>query len=129
MAASEPTLHFVYNVDATPLAVVMDLVHRAVSPETYPCKLCDVTYGRFLKKAAWREFVANLPLRSRFHLRSGFRRRFPDQEGTPMPAVFLEDLEGGLTKLISAEELAAVADLEGLERLVEKKLAGVSVPG
>src|SRR2546427_11672442 len=63
------TLHFVYNVDATPSALLRDFVHRLVAPESYPCRLCDLTYGRFLKKAQWSRFVADLPIRARFHLR------------------------------------------------------------
>src|SRR5262245_41510359 len=68
---SRPKLHFVYNVDATPIALVLDFVHRLLEPETYPCRLCDLTYGRFVKKVSWSRFVATLPVDSRFHLRGG----------------------------------------------------------
>ena len=43
----------------------MDFIHRLVSPETYPCRLCDLTYGRVLKKAGWRRFVASLHAQAR----------------------------------------------------------------
>jgi len=49
-------LHFVYNVDATPGALLRDFVHRIVDPATYPCRLCDLTYGRLLKKVEWSRF-------------------------------------------------------------------------
>jgi hypothetical protein len=32
--SSRPTLHFVYNVDATPSVLLRDFVHRLVNPET-----------------------------------------------------------------------------------------------
>ncbi len=124
-AVSGGKLHFVYNVDATPLALAKDFVHRLIAPETYPCKLCDVTYGRFIKKAEWRAFVRTLPIPSEFHLRGAFRRRFPALRNLPLPAVFLERPAGALRELIPARELAGVEDLEALESLLERKLASL----
>ena len=117
------TLHFVYNVDATPGALLRDFVHRIVDPATYPCRLCDLTYGRFLKKAEWSRFVAELPTRARFHLRGGFRARFPAYANEPVPAVFVEESPGKLRTLISADELRGVADLEALEMLLAHRVA------
>jgi hypothetical protein len=116
------TLHFVYNVDGTPAALARDFIHRIRDPESYPCRLCDVTYGRFLKKAEWSRFVAGLSIRSRFHMRNGFRRRHPRHASEPLPAVFVETASGELRILISAEELGAVADSAELEQLVSKRV-------
>ena len=96
------TLHFVYNVDATPGALLRDFVHRLVDPATYPCRLCDLTYGRLIKKAEWSRFVAGLPVRARFHLRGSFWQRFPEYRHEPLPAVFVEESPGALRTLISA---------------------------
>jgi len=119
----KPKLHFVYNVDATPVALFLDFVHRILDPATYPCRLCDLTYGRFVKKASWSRFVAELPVEARFHLRAGFRRAFPDQAKERLPAVFVERRSGETRVLISAKELAAVRDLESLQSLVERRVA------
>ena len=119
----KPTLHFVYNVDATPVALVLDFVHRLVEPETYPCRLCDLTYGRFVKKLSWSRFVATLPVDARFHLRAGFRRTFAACADEPLPAVFVERGSGEVRVLISAKELQRVKDLESLEALVERRVA------
>lgn len=123
--STRPTLHFVYNVDATPTALLRDFVHRLIAPESYPCRLCDLTYGRFLKKAAWNRFVASLPVRSRFHLRGGFQRRFPAHVRQPLPAVFVEESPGKLELLISAEDLKALRELEQLERLLAGRLTAL----
>jgi hypothetical protein len=122
---AEPVLHFVYNVDGTPAALLLDFVHRLREPETYPCRLCDVTYGRLLKKGEWRRFVDALPVRSRFHLRAGFQRRFPAQSNEPLPAIFVERPGAGLATLVPAEDLNAVADLAALQELVSKKVASL----
>lgn len=117
-----PTLHFVYNVDATPVALFLDFVHRLLDPATYPCRLCDLTYGRFVKKASWSRFVARLHVDAQFHLRAGFRRRFPEKADEPLPAVFVARGPGEIRVLISAKELGAVSDLEGLEALVARRV-------
>jgi hypothetical protein len=117
-----PTLHFVYNVDGTPRAMTNDFVQRLTDPENYPCRLCDVTYGRFFKKLTWSRFVANLPVRARFHLRDRFQRRFPRYASESLPAVFLENRPGELRTLISAEELSTVIDLNDLKELVVKRV-------
>jgi hypothetical protein len=121
------TLHFVYNVDGTPTALLRDFVHRLMAPESYPCRLCDLTYGRFLKKAEWSRFVATLPARARFHLRASFGRRFPTHAHGPLPAVFVEEEPGRLRTLISADELRALPDLESLETLLAKRLGMLTV--
>lgn len=123
---SRPTLHFVYNVDAAPGALLRDFVHRLLEPETYPCRLCDLTYGRFIKKAEWSRFVAGLPVRARFHLRGSFWQRFPEHRHEPVPAVFVEEPPGVLRTLISAEDLRGVADLEALETLLANRVGMLS---
>jgi hypothetical protein len=124
--STNATLHFVYNVDATPSALLRDFIHRLVDPESYPCRLCDVTYGRVLKKAEWSRFVACLPTQARFHLRGSFWRRFPEQRQEPAPAVFVEESPGKLRILISAKELQGVADLEALETLLASRVRTLS---
>jgi hypothetical protein len=121
------TLHFVYNVDGTPGALLRDFIHRIRDPETYPCRLCDLTYGRFIKKAEWSRFVAELPVRARFHLRGSFWQRFPKCRDEPVPAVFVEESPGVLRTLISAEELRSVADLEALETLLASRVGMLSI--
>lgn len=119
---TRPTLHFVYNVDATPVALLLDFIHRLLDPETYPCRLCDLTYGRFVKKASWSRFVSGLPVDARFQLRAGFRRQFPEQADEPLPAVFVETAPGDTRILISAKELTRLRDLESLEALVKQRV-------
>ncbi len=117
-------LRFVYNVEATPVALVKDFVHRLVDPETYPCRLCDITYGRFVKKPGWQLFVWSLPVASAFHTRDGFRKTHPDVTGIEFPAVIAEKNSGELETLISAEEFRSITSLEELKARVTALLAG-----
>lgn len=116
------TLHFIYNVDATPVALVKDFVHRLVDPATYPCRLCDLTYGRFVKKPGWQLFLWSLPVKSAFYTRTGFLRKFPGSIHREFPAVLAEKHSGQFTVFISSNELASIPSLEALESEVRSRL-------
>ncbi|WP_232221892.1 hypothetical protein [Methanococcoides burtonii] len=42
---SKNTLIFVYNADSGLINEMKDYVHKIVSPSTYECNLCAITYG------------------------------------------------------------------------------------
>jgi hypothetical protein len=115
-------LHFVYNVEATPQALVKDFIHRLVSPETYPCRLCDVTYGRFVKKPGWQLFLWSLPVKTAFYTKGSFVKKFPAWSHQEFPAVFAEDEAGQLSVFISAREFSSIASLAALESEVTARL-------
>ena len=109
---------FVYNVDFTLFALVSDFVHRLTSPETYPCRLCDLTYDRFTVKREWKGFVDSLPVRTRVELRDRFHRKYPAQAAVPLPAVFRRRSDGTLTTLVGAAEINGARTLDDLTVLV-----------
>jgi hypothetical protein len=119
-------LIFVYNVDGTPAALLGDFIHRITSPETYPCNLCDLTFGRFIKKSEWTKFVATLSIPSTFLLRNIFVKKFPDHADATLPAVFLATGGKKLVEFLSTEELNAVKSLDALKELVSKKVSALS---
>lgn len=106
----------VYEADSGPVSAVMDTLHKLVRPETYPCRLCALTYGWFGMKKAWAETVAALPHPVEFLHRDEWRARFP---GTafPFPAILLEK-EGAFETLISATEFEGLTTLDALQALL-----------
>ncbi|MBW2696382.1 MAG: hypothetical protein JRE70_07900 [Deltaproteobacteria bacterium] len=126
--ARQAKLHFVYNVDGTPASLVVDFFHRLRDPDTYPCRLCSITYGRFIKKPEWARWVASLPVESQFYTRRGFGRYFPDYSREPLPVIFTESEPGRLDVFISAEELTSIEDMRGLQELIAKRLATLRAP-
>jgi hypothetical protein len=105
-------LLFVYNADGGWVAGAFDLAHKLLSPSTYPCRLCDVTYGSFGMKRHWAEAVARLPLPAAFL----HRDEFPCTD-VPLPAVLLETGKD-LDTLVSAEDFAAITRIDALEAAV-----------
>lgn len=118
MEKARPRLLFVYNVDLTPFALLSDFVHRIVSPDTYPCRLCDLTYDRFTMKNEWKRFIAALPADCRFELRDRFQRKYPAYADVPLPAVFRQGPRGGLATLLSADAINRAKTMASLRRLV-----------
>jgi hypothetical protein len=115
-------LVIVYNANAGILAGVMDSVHKLVSPSTYPCQLCAVTYGLTSMRREWRAFLDELGLETIFHHRPDFRQAFPQAADWPLPLVAVEE-GGALTQLVTAADFAAIPDLPSLIRVVRERLA------
>ncbi len=103
---------FVYNAKAGLLHGMMDSIHKLVSPGTYACQLCALTYGTFQMDARWREYLRTLPLPVTFHHRPDFEAAFPVARIT-LPAILLHD-GNTLITLVSAEEMAPCKTLDDL---------------
>ncbi|MGJ8683884.1 MAG: GTPase [Nonlabens sp.] len=49
-------LIFVYNANSGAINSLLDSAHKIVSPATYDCKLCELTYGVFKENEEWSRF-------------------------------------------------------------------------
>ncbi len=105
-------LVFVYNAPDGVIAALGDMIHKIVSPSTYPCSLCAVTYGAFTMRPAWRAYLRTLPCPARFYHRDGFRRDWPAIDAA-LPAVFLRRA-GTLRLLLDRATLDAQRDVDQL---------------
>ena len=114
-------LVFVYNADGGHLAGLKDLFHKILSPATYPCSLCAITYGAASMRPEWREFIKTLPVPVDFLHRDEFVRAYPQGARHALPAAFALAENGVLTPFIEAPEMDA-ADLDGLMALVRQRL-------
>ncbi|GAA4045306.1 hypothetical protein GCM10022409_34170 [Hymenobacter glaciei] len=114
-------LIFVYNANSGPLAGLKDMFHKILSPGTYSCSLCAVTYGATSMQPEWRAFIKSLPVPVEFLHRDEFIRDYPQWRTHPLPAAFSLNQTGELTPFIEAPELDA-ADLNGLMELVQQRL-------
>lgn len=115
-------LVIVYNANAGLLAGVMDSVHKIVSPSTYPCQLCAVTYGLTSMRREWRAFLDGLGMELVFHHRPDFRVSFPQAADWPLPLIAVE-AGGELRVLVGAADFAGIADVPDLVRVMQSRLA------
>lgn len=96
-------LLFVYNADSDKISAALDFVHKIISPSTYACNLCAITFGNFGIKKEWEDFIKSLPMETEFLHKDEFQKKYPDTS-TEYPVVFANN--GDIMKLcISAAEL------------------------
>ncbi len=115
-------LVFVYNADSGPVSALMDAVHKLVSPQTYACSLCFITYGPVAMRTEWKRFIEGLPYPSEFLHRDQFRDRWPELD-VPLPAILMQEGERAPDVLVGADEMAREQSVAELIALVEAALA------
>ncbi|NBC16051.1 MAG: hypothetical protein GVY18_01905 [Bacteroidetes bacterium] len=113
-------LILVYNADAGLFNALTDTAHKLLSPQTYDCRLCALTYGAFSMRTAWKDFLDDLGLPLAFYHRDEFERG-TGRSDVDLPAVLIED-EGTLSVLVPAAEIDACDDLDDLMAAVEAAL-------
>ncbi|UOQ77402.1 hypothetical protein MUN84_01395 [Hymenobacter sp. 5516J-16] len=116
-------LLFVYNADSGVVNGLLDSLHKTLSPATYACSLCAITYGTTSMRPQWRKFLKSLPVRATFLHRNELARRYPALLTEPLPAVFQRDNLAATDwqVVIAAAELSFL-DLPGLIQLVRQRL-------
>lgn len=117
---SDGALVFVWNADTGWHKVLVDSLHKVISPQTYSCTLCQLTYGLAGPKTQWSAFLKKIDRPAECYHRNEFQRtpiaeQFPRLE---LPAVLIHASEKWQI-LLSRDEIAQCEDLEAL--LVELK--------
>jgi hypothetical protein len=115
---SNTTLIFVYNADAKLASAALDFLHKIVSPSTYQCKLCEITYGTFSMVKEWKDFIATLPLPVKFLHRDEWLQLTGRKDDT-FPAAFLQR-GNNYSEWIDAQQMNAY-NLEGLMKFIREK--------
>ena len=110
--ASDSTIFFVYNANDDFPSVVEDFIHKSLSPKTYPCQLCKLTYGVFAKRQQWKEFLSSLNYKYEFVYKNDIENL--DYKDGKYPIILFGD-KNKWKVLVSQEELN---DCQTLEELI-----------
>jgi hypothetical protein len=109
-------LIFIYNADGGVAQGIIDSLHKTLSPSTYPCSLCAITYGAFTMDRRWRSWLKSLPIPSVF-----FHKDDSPYRDFDLPVVLAE--RGGQAEtLVSAERLNALDSIDALIAEIEARL-------
>lgn len=119
MNKPEPTLIFVYNADDSFHNKLIDFAHKIVSPQTYNCNLCKITFGIFTEKKAWREFISLFKTFTVFMHKNEFMKTY-NIKNKKFPSVFLHN-GMQLIQIISADEINTCQSTQDLINLVKQK--------
>ena len=112
-------LVFIYNADSGAWSKLFDAAHKLVSPATYPCSLCALTYGAVSMRSEWRRFVDSLPHEVRFAYRDEMA-----PTASPLPALpaLVERRGAAWTTLLDATQIGACTNLDMLIARVREAL-------
>ncbi len=119
---ADPQVHqaerliFIYNADGGIAQGIMDSIHKTLSPATYPCSLCALTYGTFTMDRRWRDWLKALPVPSLFYHQDDTPYRDVD-----LPVVLVER-GGQIDTIVSAERLGELASVDALIAEIETRL-------
>lgn len=113
------TYIFVYNADASLFSQLTDFAHKIISPDTYECNLCKITYGNVAMKTQWKDYIASLDTPVTFLHRDEFIETYPEQKDVALPAMFVEH-DATATLAISAADINAIESIDELIGLVDK---------
>ena len=110
---------FVYNAKSGFVNDLVDFAHKILSPGTYECNLCFITYGTFTMKKKWVNYIESLPINSIFTNQDKISNN--EMMNVKFPAVFFRDgLE--IKELISSNQINDLNQLEQLIIIIDKKL-------
>lgn len=116
----EETLIFVYNADSGLFNELKDYVHKAVSPTTYGCNLCAVTFGSLGMKRDWKSFIEGLDLPVEFLHRDEFSEHYPSKD-EKFPAAFVRK-GSDISLLIAHTEINKAKSVDDLIQLVTQRV-------
>jgi hypothetical protein len=116
-------LIFVYNADSSIGSMLFDYFHKLISPNTYPCGLCYITYGRYgvTAKKEWKKFIESLPYQVVSLHKDELIDSYPDYQKTSLPAVFGKK-GSKLSLLIDSKRMDACKNLRELKDVVKDNL-------
>ena len=112
-------LIFIYNANSGVVNELIDFAHKIVSPETYDCNLCVISYGAFSMKKKWSTYIETLPFKSTFTYKDKFSKN--GYNNLKFPSVFIQSNEK-LEEIISATEINEIKNLDQLIGLLNQKL-------
>ena len=115
----ESELIFVYNAKSGMVNEFLDFAHKIVSPSTYNCNLCAISYGNFTMKKKWSDYITSLPVRSTFTYKDkvseyGFNN-------IELPSIIFRN--GSRSKvIISSEEINKLKKIDQLINILSDRL-------
>jgi hypothetical protein len=118
----KPKLIFVYNAKGDVFSKAIDFAHKIISPKTYSCVLCALTYGDFMIKSQWNAYLESLDYNKVFYHKEDWEQSSAYIE-TALPVILFQKGEAEEPEiLLSKQEMSQSKDLSGLIKQMKEKL-------
>ena len=106
--------------------MIKDALQKTISPSTYQCNLCSLTFGTITMKDEWKAFIEKLNIPYMFLHRDEFLNKLkthPHDIGeVKFPAIFLIKA-GKIGLLVDHNEINICHTLNELMSLISQKLS------
>ena len=111
-------LIFIYNANSGAVNSLLDSARKLITPSTYNCNLCDITFGVFSERAAWKHFRESSGIDMVFLHKDEFLKQYKSKwlPKYEFPIILSEEKKR-LDLFISTEELN---ELKSVNELVEE---------
>ena len=115
----ESELIFIYNAKSGIVNEFLDFAHKIVSPSTYNCNLCAISYGNFTMKKKWSDYISSLPVRSTFTYKDKVSEYGYDN--IKLPSIIFQDNSKSKV-IISSEEINKLKKIDQLINILSDRL-------
>ncbi len=117
-------LIFVYNAKSGLLDKLIDGAHKIVSPSTYECNLCAITFGNFTEDELWKSFREHSDLEMKFLYKDDFLKQYRSKWLPKFDFPIVLTPEGGsLEPFIGTSDLNELTSSEELIEEIKKRLS------
>lgn len=117
-------LILVYNANSGIKNAILDGMHKVLSPSTYECNLCDITFGWVAEKRTWKNFRQQSGLQMEFLHKDEFEKQYASKFGHKFTfPIALAEGTNDLEVVISTEEINGLKRAEELIDLIEQRTA------
>ncbi len=115
-------LLFIYNADSGLGNVLLDGARKILSPSTYDCNLCQITYGALTEKRSWKQFRNTFEVPMVFLHRDEFSKEYGSKFGHKHTfPLILGVTPKGLEVVVSTSELNQLKHAEALIALIKER--------
>lgn len=115
-------LIFIYNANAGKVSAIIDSFHKILSPSTYQCHLCAITFGNFSEDKIWKAFRVQSKTEMKFYHKDEFLKEFRSKwlPKFDFPIVLSEE-KGELAVFITSKELIKLENASQLISEIKKR--------
>lgn len=114
-------LLFVYNANSGLRNALLDSAHKILSPSTYDCNLCDITFGVFTENSSWKRFRESSKIPMEFLHKDEFAQQYASKFGHKFTfPLVLAVTHDKLEVLVGTQVLNDLKSAEELVQLIEE---------
>ncbi len=101
----------------------MDVAHKILSPKTYDCNLCDITFGVFSENRIWKSFREESSVGMEFLHKDEFAKTYASKFGHKFTfPIILAETGNGLEVYVGTEELNTLKKAQDLIRILKDRV-------